>query len=379
VKLLRRIATWRWGAVGVGVLALTVLPALLGAVPVGADRPESATALLARIRASATVPFQGYAEASGNLAIPDVPQLGDIPALLGGSTRLRAWYDGPSRWRVDTIKDTGEDGLYAAASGTWLWEFDPGRATLLAGDPPIRLPRAADLLPADLGRRLAAAAHPDELGPLPARRVAGRTALGLRITPAQSDTTVGRVDLWADADAGLPVRVEVTPRGATTPALTSGFQDLRLARPDPAVTAFTPPPGAPVATTAAPDITALIDRFAPYTLPDRLAGQARREVVTGVPRGVATYGEGYALFAVLPLTNDVARGVLRRLAAPPATALKLDGVSDFDGSAISTPLINAVAFRAGRRYYLLAGLVDPKLLQRAATELATNPPPRRAP
>jgi hypothetical protein len=82
---------------------------------------------------------------------------------------------------------------------------------------------------------------------------------------------------------------------------------------------------------------------------------------------------------VLPLTNDVARGVLRRLAAPPATALKLDGVSDFDGSAISTPLINAVAFRAGRRYYLLAGLVDPKLLQRAATELATNPPPRRAP
>lgn len=379
MSLLRRIATWRWGAVGAGVLALAALPALLGAVPAGADRPESATALLTRIRASATVPFQGYAEASGNLAIPDVPQLGDLPALLGGSTRLRAWYDGRSRWRVDTIKEIGEDGAYTATSGTWLWEFDPGRATLLAGDPPVRLPRAADLLPADLGRRLAAAARPDELTRLPARRVAGRTALGLRITPTQPDTTVGRVDLWADADTGLPVRVELTARGTTTPALTSGFQDLELTRPDPAITAFTPPAGVPVATTAAPDITALIDRFAPYTLPDRLAGQSRREVVSGVPRGVATYGDGYALFAVLPLTNDVARDVLRRLSAEPATPLTLGGLSDFEGSAISTPLLNAVAFRAGRRYYLLAGLVDPKLLERAVAELATKPPPRRAP
>ena len=130
-------------------------------------------------------------------------------------------------------------------------------------------------------------------------------------------------------------------------------------------------------TTAAPDITALVDRFAPYMLPNALAGLPRRDVVAGVPRGVATYGTGFGLVAVLPLSVDVAHGVLRRLSGPPAAPLKLDGVADFEGSTIATPLLNAVAVRLGRRFYLVAGTVGEPLLGRAVAALAANPPPRR--
>jgi len=376
VSVLRRLATWRWAAVAIGALALAVLPTAVGAWPVAASAP-SPEVLLARVRSSATVAFSGYAEANGTLAVPDVPQLGDLPALLGGTTRLRAWYAAPDRWRVDTVKPAGEDGTYAATGGTWLWEFDPGRATLVTGEPPVRLPRAADLLPPDLARRFAAAAGPDELRSLPPRRIAGRTALGLRITPRDLATTIGLVDLYADAATGLPVRVAITPRDATTPALTAGFLDVRLAAPDRALLTFTPPAGVQVTTTAAPDITALVDRFAPYMLPNALAGLARRDVVAGVPRGVATYGTGFGLVAVLPLSADVAHGVLRRLSGPPAGPLKLDGVADFEGSTIATPLLNAVAVRLGRRFYLVAGTVGEALLGRAVAALAANPPPRR--
>ena len=119
VSVLRRLATWRWAAVAIGALALAVLPTAVGAWPVAASAP-SPEVLLARVRSSATVAFSGYAEANGTLAVPDVPQLGDLPALLGGTTRLRAWYAAPDRWRVDTVKPAGEDGTYAATGGTCL-------------------------------------------------------------------------------------------------------------------------------------------------------------------------------------------------------------------------------------------------------------------
>ncbi len=49
----------------------------------------------------------------------------------------------------------------------------------------------------------------DELSRLPARRVAGRSAAGLRLVPADPASTIARVDVWADEASGLPLRVEV--------------------------------------------------------------------------------------------------------------------------------------------------------------------------
>ncbi len=368
----RRTALRNWSAVGAGLLALGSLPAILAAVPAGGAATVSATALLARVRASATVAYSGYAESHGTLALPKVPRLSGVDDLLSGTTAMRVWYADPNRYRVDEIGLVGETDIYQLDFGTWRWESDSRRATLIEGRPAVRLPRAGDLLPAELGRRLAAAAQPEEVRRLGARRVAGRTALGLRITPRDPTTTVGRVDLWADRGTGLPLRVEVSGRNAA-PTMATAYLDLEMGRPGDRLTAFLPPSDASLNTTNAPDIAAAVDRFADFELPPTLAGLARRERVTGIGGngGTATYGEGYSLLTLLPLPPTVGSAILISLQGPPAVQLEIPGAF---ASAVTTPLINAVLLNSNQGYFLLAGSVRLPMLERAATQLVQEPP-----
>src|SRR5204863_2799153 len=120
----------------------------------------------------------------------------------------------------------GERDLYAGDGGTLLWDSGERRAVVTDGEPPVRFARPSDLLPPELGRRVAAAAATGEVTRLGARRVAGVQALGLRVVPRSAGTTVARVDLWADPASGLPLRVELTTRGGARPIVTTAFLDL---------------------------------------------------------------------------------------------------------------------------------------------------------
>lgn len=368
----RRSALRRWATVGAGLAALGALPAVVAAVPAGGASDVSATALLARVKASATVSYSGYAESRGTLALPKIPRLSGIDDLLSSTTRMRVWYAGPNSVRVDEVGLVGETDTYASDSGTWVWESDSRRATLILGKPAVRLPRAGDLLPADLGRRLAAAARPEEVRRISARRIAGRTAPGLRIIPRDPATTVGRVDMWADAATGLPLRVEVAGRSAST-TLTSAYLDLHLAVPPAARTEFHPPVDASFNTTTAPDIAAAVDRYGDFELPTTLAGLDRRQRVQGigVQGGTATYGEGYSLLTLLPLPYNVGSAILDTLDAPPATQLEVDGAR---AAALSTPLANVVVLRTDQGHFLLAGSVRMSVLEQAAKQLVDDPP-----
>src|SRR5207237_2996735 len=99
-----------------------------------------------------------------------------------------------------------------------------------------RLPRAADLVPPALAQRLLSEggrqARFSVIAPV---RVAGRSASGLRMTPADPASTVGRVDIWADPSSGLPLMVEVFGRGSARAALESKFFQVSRWRPDPRV------------------------------------------------------------------------------------------------------------------------------------------------
>src|SRR5215218_8984755 len=153
----RAPAGWRWLAVGVAVALLVALPGMVGAVP-ARDRPVAAGALLARVLASGPVAYQGYAEARAGLGLPDVPQAGRVVALLGERTRMRAFVAGPEDWRVDELTPVGERDLYADGSATLLWDSGERRLTVTQGEAAVRFARPADLLPPELGRRVAAAA-----------------------------------------------------------------------------------------------------------------------------------------------------------------------------------------------------------------------------
>jgi hypothetical protein len=352
---------WRWLVLGAAVTVLVALPGLVAAVP-APDRAVTAGELLGRVLASDRVAYQGYAEARAGLALPDVPRAGRVVALLGETTRMRAFVAGPDLWRVDELTPIGERDLYLDDGGTLLWDSGERRAEATGGSPPVRFARPADLLPPELGRRVASAAEPGEVARLGARRVAGVQALGLRIVPRSAGTTVGRVDLWADAGSGLPVRVELTARGGTAPILTATFLDLRLGAPDPGRVRFTVPDDADVESDEAPDLARAIDRFSPYVLPDLLAGRPRR---TSVSSAASTYGRGFELVAVLAFPASFSSRTRDFLEKVPIRRGPWG-----EASVLATPLLNGMVFEHDGVAYALAGTVTQPALDRVAAQLA---------
>lgn len=367
MTVVRRAARRRWITLLSVVAILCAIPVAVRAWPAPVAEIEL-QALRERVRASTDQPYEGYAVSSGTMGLPELPRLGDVAALVTGTTNMRAWYAGPDRWRVDTLDTGSERGLYQAPDGQYAWDYAANQLTQVVGAQPARLPRAADLMPPDLARRLLDAADGDRVVAIGGRRVAGIAAAGLRITPSSPHTTVGHVDIWADPATGLPLQVELTGRGAVRPVVVTRFLDLRLVTPSGEVT--TPPaprPGVGFTVTGRPDIVGLLDRVDPRALPERLAGQARRPSVSGVS-AVGVYGTGLAQYLVLPLPREFGRDAYdgatkwgQRLTFPAGAA-----------ALISTSLVSVLVVRpnAGRRTYLVAGLVNGELLEQVGAELA---------
>ena len=128
-------------------------PAVVAALPVPTPA-LSATQLRSRIAASVAVPYQGYAESYVNLDLPNLPNLSNVVALLDGNTDQYVWYRSPGQWRADQLTTAGEQDTYQTRHGMYLWNYTLNQLTKVVGSQPVRLPRAADLLPPQLGLRL---------------------------------------------------------------------------------------------------------------------------------------------------------------------------------------------------------------------------------
>ncbi|GEL24659.1 hypothetical protein PSU4_36130 [Pseudonocardia sulfidoxydans NBRC 16205] len=351
--------------VGAGAAALVAA----GTVPwpAGATGAPDPAALRARIRASAAQPYTGFAEASGRLGLPDLPQLGQAIALFTGTTRIRVFHAGPQRWRVDELTAAGERDIYHLDGVESSWDFGSQRLTRIVGTTSVRLPRAADLLPPDLARRILAAAPDDPVEALPDRRVAGRAAAGIRVTPADPDTTVAHVDVWADATSGLPLRVEITGRADPgRPVLTSELTSVDLTAPADDVLVPTVPPGATAAEVPAADLAGALRVLGPSAPPGELAGRGRLPRFPDLP-GIGVYGTGLGGFVLVPVTGRIAAQAVDGAAAAGGVPVT---VPTGRAVAVSTPLLSVVIRAGGRRGALLVGTVSPAVLARAVTELA---------
>jgi hypothetical protein len=354
----------RWAAVAAGVAVLCGIPALVAALPV-AGSTLTAAHLHARIMASAKVAYQGYAQSDVSLALPALPDLSDVTSLLDGSTDQYAWYRSPGAWRADVLTAAGEDDTYQTGNGTFTWQYGRDLLTQVVGSAPVRLPRAADLLPPALGRRLLAyAGSAARQYRLPSQRVAGVDAAGLRLVPAGGATTIGAVDIWADPATGLPVQAEIFARGRAEPVLVSRFLDLSITAPPAATVTPVLAPGADFSTTELPDVAGVLNGFGP-PLPASLAGY-RRAPSPGGLADVAAYGTGFARFAVLPLPRSTGMSAMTA-ASSAGAAISMPG-----GSAVLllTPLLTVLlASPPGGPVYLLTGTVTAGPLERAAAEL----------
>lgn len=357
-------AAHRWLLVGLGVVLLVTAPTVIRALPVD-DSDVSAATLLQRVKDSGSVGYAGYAESVGGLSLPVADRFGDLATLLGEHTRLRVWWRSVKDWRVDAISFTGETDLIRGPGGLAMWEYEANRVTFSA-DAPVRLPRTADLVPAVLARQLLGEAEPDEVSRLPAVRIAGRDAPGLRLTPRDPQSTIAHVDVWVELETGVALRVDVYGDDADTPAMTTSFLDLTTSPPPATATAFSPHPDVEVEFENAVDIAAAADKYAPFRPPRTLAGLERRP--TDGVGAVGDYGRGVTRLVAIPLRDDDAHTVRDQL-------LETSGARDGRrGVTITIGPLNLLVTTStsDTPHWLLAGTVTRRTLLAAADELAAG-------
>ena len=329
--------------------------------------------LRARIRRE-TPPYTGYAESNGQLGLPEIPQLESVVALLTGTTRIRAAVAGPDRWRADELLPAGERGVRRVGTDEYLWDFDANQLTHVVGTAAVRLPRASDLLPPDLARRLLGFGGSDPVTALPSRRIAGRDAAGLRLVPSDPATTVGRIDVWADPVTALPLRVEVAGRGGGPALLTTEMVELTDGPPDPAFLRIDPPPGAGAVTAKAIDVAGALRVLGAPPPPASLAGRPRVTLPGGPDAqlpGVGVYGTGLAAIALVPTNRGIADQAVDAAAAAGGVTVT---VPTGRAARVTTPLLSVGVRTRGRGGSLLLGAVDPAVLDRALAELPARRP-----
>jgi hypothetical protein len=330
----------------------------------------SATDLLRKVQASGSVPHSGYAEAVGGLALPLTSDFTALTSLLGDRTRIRSWWRGQEDWRIDAVQTTGEAGTYRDADGIWSWDYEQGTISRTS-DPTVRLPRVADLEPAALARRLLSEARPADVSRLPARRVAGRDAAGLRLRPSDPGTTIDRVDVWVDPSSGLALRVEVYGKGAARPIMDSAFLDFSTGTPPASATRFTPADPTRIRGGINSDLAAAINVFSPVVPPPTLAGLPARPDLAGLG-SIGSYGSGLTLLVAAPLPGRISRPLRDQLARTPGATKTAEGVRIAVG-----PLSLLLTDSRNRRSWLITGTVTAATLDRAAAEIAANPPVER--
>lgn len=369
MSVVRRRTARGWVLVAALAAVAVLIPQVPGWLPVAAKSVDPA-ALRTKILASADRPYSGYAEISGSLALPELPKVADLVSLLTTTTHVRTWYASPDRWRFDVINNLGERDVYRTPEGEFTWDYGANMLTRLIGEPPVRLPRAGDLLPPDLARRLLVAAQHDPVTALPSRRVAGVDAAGLRLTPADPDTTIGHVDIWADPDSGLPVAVELTARGGTRPILVCDFLELDPTTPPRDVLTPDRSPTSGFSLTTAPDIGDVLGSIGRGRIPLWLAGRELRQADIGGLHGVGVYGDGLSAFIAMPVPRDIGSGAAEAITSAGGTSEDLPR-----GEALELAIapLSVVVARSefSRRWYLLAGMTTTDVLRDAAGELTS--------
>jgi hypothetical protein len=354
----------RWLIVLTTAAALVLTPIVINARSTRSSE-ISVAALAQRVQGSGGIGWSGFVQSSGTLDVPDSESFANLAQLLGESNNLRVWWRDADNWRVDRIRSTGETDLFRQGEYSIRWVFESETATISPVSK-IRLPDASDLLPPPLGRSMLQGAREDELTSLPPRRIAGIDAAGLRLVPAETGTSVGQVDVWADPQSGLPLQVELYGAAEARPVLRTALRELTLGTPDVGTTRFAGAAGIQVNYEESVDVAAAANAFAPGDLPASLGGLRSR---TGEdPSAVGIYGRGPTTLIALPLRREVA-GPLRQRLRDSAAAQETDVGTV---SRVGPVGLMVTPYRGDGSRFLLAGTVTPEALTRAATDLLAS-------
>lgn len=352
----------RWFLVALGVVLVVGVPVGVRSLPAG-DSEASAADLLALVDAAQGRSWSGLVETQGSLALPVADRFTDVGALLGESTRLRVWWRDPGSWRVDRLLASGEVDLVHAEGRTTEYDFDDAEATTSV-DPDVRLPRSADLLPPVLAQRLLEDVDAAQASRLPARRVAGVSAPGLRLVPGTERSSIERVDVWVDPDSGVVLSLEVYAVGAADPDFSATMVDFSADRPARERVTFTPTAGTEQSFDDVLDIADAADQYAPLRPPDRIAGLPRARDDGGSQGAVGVYGRGLTQLIAIPLRGREAEPLREQVQRTPGVQ-----VAPLGATLVVGPLGVLLTGEGDDGGWLLVGTVDAVGLQDAAQDL----------
>ena len=290
-KLSRRA---RW-AVPAGALVITggvVAGSVISVAQAAPGLPaRTAAQLLAEVADSVPPPLTGTVVETASFGLPALPATGNptsLSSLLTGSHTVQVWYASPEHFRLAVPESLSESDVIRDGSTAWLWQSTLNKVTKFtlpahstAAQPNQTVPKQP-LTPQQAAEQVLAAVGPTTTVSVASNvTVAGQAAYGLVLEPKDARSLVGQVQIDIDGSNGVPLRLQIFARGASSPAFQVGYTAIQFVTPAPADLSFTPPPGSSVT-----DVN----------LADGDGGGAK----ASADSGVATIGSGWLTVLKLP-------------------------------------------------------------------------------
>jgi outer membrane lipoprotein-sorting protein len=262
------------------------------------------------------------------------------------------WYASPQHFRLAVPQSLSESDVIRDGGTAWLWQSTLNKVTkfTLPAHPARPAVPKQPLTPQQAAQQILAAVGPTTTVRVDSNvTVAGQAAYALVLAPKDARSLVGQVQIAVDGRNGVPLRVQVFARGASSPAFQVGYTDIHFVAPAAADLSFTPPAGATVSQVNLADGGKATEHAAP---------------------GGTTIGSGWLTVLKLPssaLTPGVQKGtagdssaVLRTLLA---SATPVHGAWG-TGRLLRTSLVSVLMTDQGSTF---VGAVEPSVLYAAAS------------
>jgi outer membrane lipoprotein-sorting protein len=238
-------------AVTAGVIAALAIPAAEASPVLPARTPAQ---LLAEISTDATVPpLTGTVVETTSLGLPQLPGISNptsLASLLTGSHTVNVYYQDAKHFRLSIPSSAAETDIIRNGSTLWLWESSKDSVTeyqLPASTPGHAKPKLPDtpvLTPQQAANEVLTAVGKTTIVSLQSNvMIAGQASYQLVLAPKDHRSLIGAVTIAIDAQYGVPLRLQVFAKGATSPAFQVGYTNLQFVTPAAANFDFTPPPG----------------------------------------------------------------------------------------------------------------------------------------
>jgi outer membrane lipoprotein-sorting protein len=317
-------------AIAVASVATTAAASASGQPKLAA---KTAAQLLVAVENASPAGLSGTIVETAKLGLPDISGLLgssggsglSLESLVTGSNTMNVWYAGKDQQRFALLGQLSEDDLIH--NGTDLWSYDSSTRTVthktLTQDESDQVGSSIASTAPSLDPQAAAEKALAAIDPTTAvvvdrtARVAGRAAYQLQLSPKDTRSLIGSVQIAIDAATSVPLRLQIFAAGAASPAFQVGFTSVSFNVPNSSVFEFVPPAGASVEQDTAPFGDSLNDtpfgnsNFVVHTRIRGSAGSPQQTFVTPgndstnvtPARNVTELGKGWT--EVVKITNAV--------------------------------------------------------------------------